>query len=208
MVYAYLRVSTNQQTLDNQRYGIKEYCKQHNLKIDAWFEEKISGLKKANEREFGELLKYIKKEDTIIVTEISRIGRSVIDVLNSIKLIRERGCILIAIKQNFILDDSLNSKIIGYVFSIVAEIERELLSARVKEGLAARKQAGIKLGRPVGSKNKVMKLDRQKDFIEMCLQTGKSRYYIKKKLKVHNITLNNYLKISGLATKYNIIFNP
>ena len=204
MNYAYLRVSTQTQDLDNQRYGIKQYAKQHNLKIDVWYEEKVSGTKKAQDRELGELLRIIKKGDTIITTEISRIGRSVIDVLKTIELIRNKEATLIAIKQNFILDDSLNAKIMSYIFSIIAEVERELLSSRIKEALASRKAKGIKLGRQLGSKNKHHKLESKKEFIETMLKGGASRYRLRHLLKCHNKTLNDYLLKSGLAKKYNV----
>lgn len=204
MIYAYLRVSTQQQELENQRFGIKQYCKTHSLKIDVWFEEKISGTKKAKDRELGELLRFVKKGDTIITTEISRIGRSMIDVLQTIQLIRDKEATLIAIKQNFILDDSLNSKIMSYIFSIVSEIERELLSSRIKEALASRKAQGKVLGRRLGSKNKHSKLEAQHDFIETMLKGGASRYRLKNLLHTHSHTLNSYLVKSGLAKKYQI----
>lgn len=85
MTFAYLRVSTDLQTLENQRYGIKQYCKTHSLKIDAWYEEKVSGTKKAVDRELGELLEIIKKDDQIITSEFSRLGRSLPDVLETIQ---------------------------------------------------------------------------------------------------------------------------
>ena len=204
MIFGYTRVSTQTQTLENQVYEIKEYCKTHSKQVDVWYEEKVSGTKKARDRELGELLKVIKEGDTIITTEISRIGRSVVDVLQTIQYIRDKGCVLIAIKQNFVLDDSLNSKIMSYIFSIVAEVERELISSRIKEALASRKAQGQKLGRPYGSNNKHNKLESKKEYIEMCLQCGKSLYYLRKKLRCHSNTLKKYLKHSGLAKKYGI----
>lgn len=196
MVYAYTRVSTELQTLENQEYGIKKWCESREISVDAWIEEKASGKKIAKERELGKLLKLIKKGDWLICTEISRIGRFVPDILQTIKNIRDKGATLVAIKQNFILDDSLNSKIMSYVFSIVAEIERELLSMRVKEGLASRKAKGIKLGRPLGSKNKASKLDSKRDFILLCLEAGKSLNWIKNALKCHRSTLDKWIEIN------------
>lgn len=204
MIYAYLRVSTKSQDLDNQRYGIKEYCKQHSLGIDAWFQEKISGTKQAEERELGELLRTIKKGDEIICTEFSRLGRSLPDVLETIQKIKEKGAVLRTIKENFVLDDTLSSKILSSVLALVADISRELLSQRVKEGLAARKAKGIRLGRAKGSKNKHHKLEKYHSFIETMLKGGASRYLIRNRLKTHNKTLNEYLAKSGLAKKYSI----
>ena len=205
MVYGYTRVSTQGQVLENQSFEIKEYCKVHSMKVDIWYEEKVSGTKKAEDRELGRLLKIVKPGDTIICTEISRIGRSVIDCLGTINYCSQKNVTLIAIKQGFVLDDSLNSLMISTIFSLMAQVERDLLSRRVKEALALRKAQGKKLGRSVGSHNKHNKLEEHKDFIEMCLATGKSRYYLRKKLKAHSHTLNNYLVESGLADKYHII---
>ena len=206
MVYGYTRVSTEGQVLENQSYEIKEYCKTHSLKVDIWYEEKVSGTKLAKDRELGKLLKLAKEGDTIICTEISRIGRSVIDCLGTINYLSQKKVILIAIKQGFVLDESLNSLMISTIFSLMAQLERELLSRRVKEALAMRKAAGQKLGRPFGSKNIHNKLEEQKDYIEMCLKTGRSRYYIRKHIKTHAHTLNNFLVESGLAKKYDIKF--
>lgn len=204
MIYAYTRVSTQGQILENQSYEIKEYCKIHSMTVDVWYEEKVSGTKKAEVRELGKLLKLAQKGDTIICTEISRIGRSVVDCLGTINCCSQKGVTLIAIKQGFVLDDSLNSLMISTIFSLMAEVERELLSRRVKEALALRKAQGIKLGRPLGSKNKSNKLEKLRDYIKMCLDTGKSRYYIKKHCKTHAHTLNKFLVSSGLAKEYNL----
>lgn len=205
MIYAYTRVSTQTQELDNQRYGIKQYCKNHNSKIDVWYEEKVSGTKKAQDRELGELLRIIKKDDEIITTEFSRLGRSLPDVLETIQKIKEKGAILKTIKENFVLDDSLSAKILSSVLALISDISRELLSQRVKEGLASRKAKGIKLGRQIGSKNKHQKLEKYHDYIVMCLETGKSRYFIKQHLKCHAHSLNNYLISKKLNIKYNIM---
>lgn len=204
MNYAYLRVSTHLQTLDNQKFGIKEYCKKRNIKVDLWFEEKVSGTKKSCERELGKVLKLLKKNDTIICTEFSRLGRSLPDVLETIAKIKEKGAILLTIKENFVLDDSLSAKILSSVLALISDISRELLSQRVKEGLASRKARGIKLGRRLGSKNKHNKLEKYRNVIETMLKGGASRYQLKKYLSCHSHTLNQYLKSSGLAKKYNI----
>lgn len=204
MIYAYTRVSTKGQFLENQEYGIKEFCKQRGMQVDVWVEEKVTGTKKAEDRKLGDLLRNCQKGDTIITTEISRIGRSVVDVLGVMNTLKQKEVVLIAIKQNFVLDDSLSALMISTIFSLMAQVEKEILSQRVKEGLAARKAAGMKLGRPFGSKNKQNKLFKQKDYIETLLKGGASRYLIKKQLHAHSHTLNNFLLESGLAEKYNI----
>lgn len=140
---------------------------------------------KAAERELGELLRIIKKDDEIITTEFSRLGRSLPDVLETITKIKSKGCILKTIKENFILDDSLSAKILSSVLALISDISRELLSQRVREGLAARKAQGIKLGRPQGSRNKRSKLEAQKEFIETMLKGGATRYRLRKLLHTH-----------------------
>lgn len=204
MIYAYTRVSTGMQTLENQKYGIKEYCKRHNMKVDMWYEETISGTKRATDRVLGKLLKTLKKDDIIICTEFSRLGRSLPDVLETIRDMKQRKAVLMTIKENFILDDSLSAKILSSVLALISDISRELLSQRVREGLAARKAKGIKLGRRLGTHNKHSRLEKYRSIIEGLLKGGASRYVIKKHLSCHGHTLNSYLVESGLAKKYNI----
>lgn len=204
MTYAYLRVSTQIQDLEGQEFGVKEYCKYNDLKIDVWYEEKITGTKKYNDRKLGELMNQLHEGDILVTTEISRIGRKMTDVLRFIEKCREKGVTLHAIKQGFVLDDSLNAKIMAYTFAICAEIERELCSQRIKEKLAMKKARGEKLGKPFGSKNKHSKLEPQRKFIEEMLEKGITRYKLRKLLKTHAHTLNSFLLESGLAEKYNI----
>lgn len=121
---------------------------------------------------------------------------------------KEKGCVLRTIKENFVLDDTLSAKILSSVLALISDISRELLSQRVKEGLASRKAQGKTLGRRKGSKNKHSKLEAQKEYIEMCLQTGKSLYFIRNKLHTHSHTLKTFLLKSKLGAKYGYKINP
>lgn len=204
MTYAYIRVSTEQQGLDHQEFGIKEYCAQRHLEVDEWCEEKITGTKRYQDRQLGQLMTKIQPGDTLIVTEISRIGRKMTDILHLLEICQTKGIAIHAIKQGIVLDNSLNSKIMASIFAMCAEIERDLCSQRIKEKLASKKARGEKLGRPFGSKNKHSKLEDFREEIITWLEEGRSRYYIRHQLHCHQNTLNSFLLESGLADKYNI----
>lgn len=196
MIYGYLRVSTTTQTLENQKFEIKEYCKGHNITEDIHFMEDVkSGTISYKDRTLGKLLKKLKKGDTLIISEISRLGRSMLMVMEILNQILNKEITLISVKENMIFDNTISSKVITFAFSLSAEIERNLISQRTKEALALRREQGIKLGRPVGAKNKVYKLDRYKTKIEMMLKDkSNSLYKISKACHCNLNTLCNYIK--------------
>jgi DNA invertase Pin-like site-specific DNA recombinase len=160
MNYAYTRVSTKTQDLENQAYGIKEWCKQHDVKIDIWYEEKISGTKKWENRELNNIMQRLKPGDMIYATEVSRFGRSLVNVLNFFAQVKDKKCSIYCIKENFTLDDSLESQLMQTMYAFVADLSRRLLSQRIKEALQRKKADGIKLGRPFGCKNKHPSLEK------------------------------------------------
>ena len=196
MIYGYLRVSTTTQTLENQKFEIKEYCKGHNITEQICFKEDIkSGTISYKDRTLGKLLKKLKKGDTLIISEISRLGRSMLMVMEILNQLLNKEITLISVKENMIFDNTISSKVITFAFSLSAEIERNLISQRTKEALALRREQGIKLGRPVGAKNKVYKLDRYKTKIEMMLKDkSNSLYKISKACHCNLNTLCNYIK--------------
>lgn len=150
MTYAYIRVSSDKQTLENQRYEILQYCAHNNITIDRWFEETITGTKSVSERCLGSLLRRVNADDLIISTEISRFGRSLYMVLDFFGKCLDRGCRIYTIKDSFQLGDNLQSKVIAFALTLSAEVERKLISQRTKEALAYRKSQGKRLGRPSG----------------------------------------------------------
>ncbi|BAS17590.1 transposon Tn2501 resolvase [Arthrobacter sp. Hiyo8] len=147
-VIAYVRVSTDKQELENQRYEIQKYCDNHSITVDEWDEEVVSGTVRVKDRKVGALLDRLEAGDMLIVSEISRISRSIVTVLNSIQLCIDRNVQVVSIKENITFADNLNSKVMAVAFGLAAEIERSMISARTKEALARKKSEGVVLGRP------------------------------------------------------------
>lgn len=155
MIYGYIRVSTHEQNLDSQKNMISRYCMEHRLIIDEWIELEISSRKSTIQRRIDELLEKLSPGDVVIISELSRLGRSIKETLNIIEtIINQKLSRLILIKQNLDLDpknqSNITNKILITVFSMVAELERDFISERTKEGLRARVAKGIKLGKPKG----------------------------------------------------------
>ena len=194
MYYGYIRVSTDKQTVENQRYEIDNYCLKKNIKIDRYIEETISGSKSYRKRQLGRLLSCIHKGDTIIASELSRFGRSLYMVMEILSVVMKKECKIFTIKDNFSLSDDIESKVLAFAFSLSAEIERKLISQRTKEALSRLKNEGKTLGRPKGSKKKHTKLENKEQLIKSYLDKGKKKTYIAKKLKVHPNTIYSYLK--------------
>lgn len=189
MVYGYLRVSTDTQTVENQRYEINKFATFKELKVDKFIEETISGGKAVNKRKLGKLLKTMKKGDVLITTEISRLGRSLYMIMDILNLCMEKGVLILTIKDNFHLGDDIESKVLAFAFSLSAEIERRLISQRTKEALERIKREGRKLGRPKGRQNKVKKLDGKMDIVLNMFLQGFPITQIAKKCGVHPNTL-------------------
>lgn len=157
MTYGYIRVSTDRQTVENQRFEINRFCKKENLVIDGWIEETISGTKNYDKRKLGELLKLVKEGDLIICAELSRLGRNLFMIMEILNICMNKGCKVWTVKDNYRLGDDIQSKVLAFAFGLSAEIERKLISQRTKEALARKKVEGVVLGRPKGKKTMVCK---------------------------------------------------
>lgn len=153
MIYGYIRVSTDKQTVENQRFEIENYCKERNLLVASWIEETISGTKKVDERKLGKLLGKVKKGDIIICAELSRLGRNMFMIMSILNYCMENEIKVWTIKDGYKLGDDLTSKVLAFAFGLSAEIERNLISQRTKEALARKKAEGVQLGRPKGKKS-------------------------------------------------------
>lgn len=151
MIVAYLRVSTEKQHLENQKAEIKNYANKHNLNVDRWIEEKVSGKTNRNSRKLGKIINNLNKGDTLIVTEISRLSRSLHEIMMIMKQCVETGVIIYSTKDGYTFDDSLNSKVLSFAFGLAAEIEHKLISQRTKEALAVKKAEGKHIGRGFGT---------------------------------------------------------
>jgi DNA invertase Pin-like site-specific DNA recombinase len=158
MNYAYIRVSTNVQTVQNQKLAIREYARYHRLTKVTWISEIISGAKTPEKRKLGELLKTVQKGDVIIITELSRLGRSLMMILDVLQMLLEKGVKVIAIKEGYELGDNIQSKVLAFAFGLSAEIERTLLSERTKQGLERARKEGKQIGRRKGQRSKRYKL--------------------------------------------------
>lgn len=193
MIYAYVRVSTDKQTTENQRFEINKFALLRNLTINRWIEETISSQKDLQERAFGSLLKKLKSSDTLIVSEISRMGRNLMQIMSILNLCMERNVKVYAIKEGYELGDNINSKVLAFAFGLSAEIERTLISQRIKEALARKKAEGIKLGRPLGSKKKNPKLAIHDEYIRQQLANGAKQIEIARALRVHRHTVKEWV---------------
>ena len=198
-IYAYLRVSTNQQDVDNQRHGILEYANQKSLGHLEFVEDSVSGQKRWRDRELGKLLtETASPGDTIVFAEISRMARSTLQVLEILECCMQRGVSVHIAKQRMVLDDSMPSRITATVLGLAAEIERELISLRTTEALAKRKAAGKTLGRPKGRQSASLKLDAKEQEIKMYLAKGISKRSIAKLVDCAPSTLYNWLRRNQL----------
>ncbi|MBR4598349.1 MAG: master DNA invertase Mpi family serine-type recombinase [Opitutales bacterium] len=193
MNYAYIRVSTDKQTLENQRFEIEKYCEERGIEIDIWVQETISGTKKLKDRKLGKLLNKMKPRDTLVISEISRLGRSIIDIMNILNFCIERKIAVISKKEGYQFSDNINSKVLAFAFGLAAEIERNLISQRTKEALARKKAQGAKLGRPRGRSPKMTMLSAQKARIKALLRSGVALSKISKSLGVCRSTLKKFI---------------
>ena len=195
MIYAYIRVSTEKQTVENQKQEIQRFCKSKDLVVDKWIKETVSGTKAKENRRLGALLKRMKKGDTLIISEISRLSRKMMDIMQILSLCMEKEILVYSIKEGYELGDTIVSKVLAFAFGLSAEIERNLISQRTKEGLARAKAQGVKLGRKKGGKNAKYKLsDKEDQLIEMLCIEKRSKEYIAKKLKCSVSCLNAHIK--------------
>ncbi len=196
MIYGYIRVSTDKQSVENQRYEIQRYCKSRNIDINKWIEEQISSTKDLDKRKLGKLLNKMRAGDILIVSELSRLGRNLMQIMSILHFCMQNEVRVLTIKENYELGDNINSKVLAFAFGLSAEIERNLISARTKEALARKKSEGVKLGRPVGRKSTRLKLSGKEQLIQELRQQGLNLTQIAKKLKVHRSTLNRFLHIT------------
>lgn len=194
MIYGYVRVSTDKQCTDNQIYEIKVFAAKRGLVIDGWVEETISGTRKINKRKLGKLAKQIRRGDKLIITELSRVGRNLMHIMNFLHLCMEKEVMVYTTKENYELGNNLNSKILAFAFSLSAEIERNLISQRTKEALARKKKEGIILGRPKGSKSKKCKLTGKEHIIRKLIEERYPFGEICRRMKVSRNTLHTFIR--------------
>jgi len=194
MTYGYIRVSTDRQSVDNQRFEIERFCSKNNLKIEHWIEETISGTKLPEKRLLGSLLAGVKKDDLIICSELSRLGRSIFMIMSILNHLMQNGVRIWTIKDNYRLGDDIQSKVLAFAFGLSAEIERDLISQRTKEALARKRANGKVLGRPQGKKSSRVKLSGREEEIRKLLDQRVSKSAIGRILGVNRMTVHSFLK--------------
>ena len=204
MTYGYIRVSSDKQTVENQRFEINNFAAENGFVIDGWIEETISGTKSYNKRELGKLLKRVKKNDLIICAELSRIGRNLFMIMEILNICMSKECRVWTIKDNYRLGEDIQSKVLAFAFGLSAEIERNLISQRTKEALARKKSEGVVLGRPVGSKSSRVKLSGKEQIVQDMLLRGVPKAQIARKLKVSRGTVARFIAENGLIDKKRI----
>jgi DNA invertase Pin-like site-specific DNA recombinase len=201
MVFGYIRVSTDKQTVENQRFEIEKFCLRQGLRVEKWIEETISGTKAPDKRLLGALLAEVKKDDLIICSELSRLGRSLFMIMSILNNLMSNEVRVWTIKDNYRLGDNIQSKVLAFAFGLSAEIERDLISQRTKEALARKKAEGIILGRPIGSKSQKVKLSGHENEIRELLTKHISKSAIGRILGVHRMTVDVFLKERLAYTK-------
>lgn len=192
MIIGYLRVSTGKQHPENQQDEIKRYAEENGLVIDRWVTEIVSGKKLHSGRKLGRLISRMKKGDTIIVSEVSRLSRTLTDIMTIMGTCLKKGINIYTTKERYRFDDSINSKILCFAFGLVAEIERNLISLRTKEALALRKSEGMVLGRPKGSSPKLNILIENCEEVDELLASGATVRSICRKFGVSKDTWYKY----------------
>lgn len=199
MVYGYIRVSTGKQTAKNQKIEIQKFCKERKLRKVQWISETISGTKSPDKRKLGVLLQTVGKNDIIVCTEISRLGRSmmmIFDVLNKLMTI---GAKVYTIKENYELGDNIQSQVLAFAFGLSAQIERDLISERTKMGLERIRKEGKIVGRPKGQKQAKLKLTGKCAYIKRERLKGRDKTSLARELGVTFPTIHKFMKIKGIA---------
>lgn len=194
MIYGYIRVSTDKQTVENQRYEINQFCLDEEIVVNKWIKETISGTKTIQERQLGKLLKKMKSGDVLVCTELSRLGRNLLMIMGILNECMNRDIQVWTIKDNYRLGNDINSKVLAFAFGLSAEIERNLISQRTKEALARKRAEGVILGRPKGSKSKKVKLTGREKQIQDLLDKNISYSAIGRILGVHRLTVAKFVK--------------
>lgn len=201
MIYGYIRVSSDKQTVENQRFEIRNFCQYQNLKIGDWIEETISGTKSYDKRQLGKLLKKVNKDDIIICSELSRLGRNLFMIMEILNICMNKECRVWTIKDNYRLGDDIQSKVLAFAFGLSAEIERNLISQRTKEALARKRAEGVVLGRPRGRKSSPDKYKLSGKEVLICelLKNRTSLRKIAKLCHVDRNTLVRFISLKGLV---------
>lgn len=202
MKYGYLRVSTETQDEENQKSGIMRWLDYMQYEIDEWvIEHGVSGKKDYNKRLLGNLIKKLKQDDWLIVSEFTRLSRETFQMYEICKMLVDKGVHVFSVKDNQVLDLSADGKFRLAMYCYFAEKERERCSERTKEALARKKAEGVKIGRPFGTAGKMLMLSNTKDYIKSLVDDGHTVAYIAQRMNCSHRTIVDFLRKQGLMTK-------
>ena len=196
-VIGYIRVSSNKQTCEHQHFEIEQFAHQNNIIVDRWVEETISSRKALNKRQLGRLLEELKEGDILISAEISRLGRSMLEVMRILETCLNKNCQVWTLKENYRLGNDIQSKVMAFAFGLSAEIERNLISQRTKASLESIKASGKKIGRPFAASSKKLKLSKNTKKVKQFLEMGLTHYRIGKIMGVKPATVSHFVNRMG-----------
>lgn len=198
MIYGYLRVSSDEQDVNSQKQGVDKFATDKGWQIDKYItDEGVSGGKDPDKRNLGPLLKLLQKDDVIISSEISRLGRDLYMVMDILHFCMERGCVIYTVKDKFVLGDDIQSKVLAFAFGLSAEIERQMIRQRTKEGLRLRMKMGVLVGRPIGRESSTHKLDSDKKKVLEQFKWGVPIRRMAKNFGVDRNTMTRFLVRAG-----------
>ena len=196
-VIGYIRVSSNKQTCEHQHFEIEQFAHLNNIVVNRWVEETISSRKALNKRQLGELLDDLQPNDILIAAEISRLGRSLLEVMRILENCLNKNCQVWTIKENYRLGNDIQSKVMAFAFGLSAEIERNLISQRTKASLENVKSKGKRLGRPFSAQSRKLKLSKNTKKVKELLDMGLTRYRIAKIMQVKQTTVSRFINRMG-----------
>lgn len=196
-VIGYIRVSSNKQTCEHQHFEIQQFAEHNNINVDKWVEETVSSRKALNKRKLGQLLDELQDGDILIAAEISRLGRSLLEVMRILETCLNKNCQVWTLKENYRLGNDIQSKVMAFAFGLSAEIERNLISQRTKASLESVRATGKRLGRPFSAQSKKLKLSCNTKKIKYWLDTGMTKYRIAKMMSVSPATVSNFISRMG-----------
>ena len=194
MVVAYLRVSTEKQFLANQREELLRFAEKNGLQIDKWYTETVSGSVRSKDRKLSGVLNRMQRGDSLIVTEISRLSHTMLEIMTILNSCIKKEIVLYSTKEGYVFQNDMNSKVLGFAFGLMAEIERNLISMRTKEALARRRQEGVKLGRKKGTCPAMRVLRENKRRLIKDAQRGVSCSELARQMGVSRTTMHRFLK--------------
>lgn len=196
-VYGYIRVSSKKQSCEHQHFEIEQYAQQNNIIVNNWIEETISSRKPLNKRKLGQLLEEIQDGDILIAAEISRLGRSLLEVMRILETCLNKNCQVWTLKEHYRLGNDIQSKVMAFAFGLSAEIERNLISQRTKASLDSIRATGKKLGRPFAAQSKKLKLSRNTKKVKNLLDMGLTKYRVAKIMDVSPATITHFIQRMG-----------